>query len=137
MVMGIFGLLIHMSVLTYMDYRRKAYNTQALSDGRNLATVVSNSLVDEEDVDYTHGPEDSGAIGFVDTEGNPRQSIYSLSDGVKARILGSSSFTGGLGYMEAYIYHENGSSDPFAPSLKREYMCLVDEFAGVITFSLN
>ncbi len=134
--MCIFGLLIHITGRSYLDYRQNAFNTIALTDGRNLATVISNSLVDEDDVDYTHTAADGQYIGRWDNEGNSRSALFALSEGVKARIEGSSRYYGGVqGYMMAYIYHENGSRDLSTDSDKREYLCLVDELAGVITFS--
>ncbi len=138
MVMGTLALLMHIAGVSYFDYRQKAFNTRALSDGRHLATVISNSLIDEVDADYTHAPEDGDYLGITDTDGNPRDSLFRFSEGVKARVTGSSSYyAGGQGFFEAYIYHENGGSDPYTDSLKREYMCVVDELSGEIIFSLN
>ncbi len=138
MVLAIMGLLMHMVMISYFDYRQKAFNTRALSDGRNLATVISNSLVDKEDVDYSYAPGDGGKIGSADNEGNPRRSLFGLSQGVEARIQGSSHhYAGGQGFMEAFIFHENGSRDINTVSNKREYLCFIDELAGVIIFSID
>ncbi len=137
-VLAVLGLLSHISMVSFLDYRRNAFNTRAIADGRHLATVISNSLVDDEDIDYDHAPEDGKNIGVLDNDGNPREKLLGLSEGVKARVRGNSSFyPGGQGFMEAYLYHENGTPDPFALSKKREYVCWVDELQGVITFSID
>ncbi|MCP4693039.1 MAG: prepilin-type N-terminal cleavage/methylation domain-containing protein, partial [Desulfobacterales bacterium] len=102
MTMCIISILAHITGMTYFDYRQKAFNTRALADGRNLATVISNSLVDDDDADYTHSPGDGGDIGVVDMEGNPRPKLFGFSEGVEGRVIGNSGFyAGGQGYLMA------------------------------------
>jgi type IV pilus assembly protein PilA len=137
-VVAIIGILGSMAGTTYIDYRQKAYNSAAIADGRNLVTATSNSIIDDEDVDYEHTAADGHRIGAIDLDGNARDPLFGLSPGVKARITGNSDhYPDGQAYMEAFLYHESGTRDLSTPSGYREYYCLVDELAGEISFAVE
>jgi type IV pilus assembly protein PilA len=137
-VLGIIGILASMASTMFIDYRQKAYNSAAIADGRNLVTATSNSVIDEEDVDYEHTAADGHRIGIFDLDGNDRDPIFGLSPGVRARITGSSDhYPEGQAYMEAFLYHTNGTRDASTPSGYREYYCVVDELAGEISFAVD
>jgi hypothetical protein len=43
----------------------------------------------------------------------------------------------GNGYMEAFIYSVDGTSDSATPSGRKEFYCIVDETTGEASFSLD
>jgi hypothetical protein len=113
------------------DVRRRSFDVSAVADGRNLITVVRANFINLDNVQYDHDPDDGQAIGTVDTNGNPRPPVFTLSPGVRARIeLGSSSGIAAQGYYEAYLFHVSGTPDA-SLSGKREFWYLADE-AGQI-----
>ena len=72
-----------------------------------------------------------GAVGGIDSAGNPRNPIFVLSPGVAASITGDSNQgAGNATLFLATIYHTGGTSDPTSSSGKKEYSCIVDEIAG-------
>ena len=123
-----FGVLIQMAWNFMGDMRTRSYDISAVSDGRNLVTVVRGNFINLDDVDFKHSPGQGPDIGTKDRSNNPRPAIFTLSRGVKARIVpGSESGTADQGYYEAYVWHEAGSDDPGSMSGKREFWYLADE----------
>jgi prepilin-type N-terminal cleavage/methylation domain-containing protein len=135
MVMICLGVLIQMAWNFLGDMRTRSSDVSAVSDGRNLVTAVRLNFVNLDDVDLQHGPGQGPDIGTKDRSNNDRPAIFTLSPGVKARIVpGSESGTAEQGYYEAYLWHEAGTDDPVSISGKREFWYLADEVTQ--TYSL-
>jgi prepilin-type N-terminal cleavage/methylation domain-containing protein len=135
MVMICLGVLIQMAWNFLGDMRLRSYDITAVADGRNLVTAVRMNFVNLDDVDFRHQPGWGSDIGTKDRSNNPRPAIFTLSPGVKARIVpGSESGTAEQGYYEAYLWHESGSDDAASVSGKREFWYLADELTQ--TYSL-
>jgi prepilin-type N-terminal cleavage/methylation domain-containing protein len=134
-VLVVLGILAQMSLTFMLDLRSRSSDLTAMSDGRNLVTMVRNNFVNLDDVKYDHNPGDGSDIGTLDTSDNarPEGPIFTLSPGVKAEIVGPSNSPGtpGGGYFEAYLYHENGTKiapgATFTGGGRREYYFVVDE----------
>jgi prepilin-type N-terminal cleavage/methylation domain-containing protein len=135
MVIICLGVLIQMAWNFLGDMRTRSYDVSAVADGRNLVTVVRSNFINLDDIDFQHAPGQGPDIGTKDRSNNPRPPVFTLSPGVKARIVpGSESGTGEQGYYEAYLWHEAGTDDAIAPSGKREFWYLADE--ATQTYSL-
>lgn len=129
------SILSSIAISTYIPLRRKALDTTALSDARNLVESVVDATLSDEDVDYSKGAAGAGvggAVGFLDTAGNPRTPVFILSPGVEVIIIGDSSqgINGDNTFFQAIVYHSSGTSDPATASGKKEYTCSVDESTG-------
>lgn len=135
MVFIVLGILAQMALTFTLDLKSRASDIMAISDGRNLITVVRNNFVNLEDVLYEHNPGDGpeiGTIGTVANGSNPRPPVFTLSAGVKARITFDSESPGipQSGYLYAEFYHINGTDDPISPSGKREFLFVANENAN-------
>jgi hypothetical protein len=127
-VMICLGVLVQMAWNFMGDMRRRSSDVSALADGRNLITVVRANFINLDDVNYRHNPDQGPQIGTKDRGNKPRDPVFTLSPGVKARIVpGSESGLLHQGYYEAYLYHAAGTDDPITPSGKREFWYLADE----------
>jgi len=141
MVMAMLSVLAGLSMLYIGDTLDAARDSAAISDATNLIIVVNNNFVDKISVDYkAMGPEGTG-VGVLDTDGNNRDPVFSLSPGVRIWFENSgdpdynksfddqrqSSFT-------AYLYHAQGSQDLWGlnPSGvdRRCVQCIVDEMTS-------
>ena len=132
MVMIILGILTQMSTTFALDIRKRAYDASALADGKNLMTMAGNSFIGLDDVDFYHTSTDGPQVGFLDTGGDTRPPIFTLSPGVKAVIFGTSPGIPGGGLVSARVYHTNGTDD-LTPSGKREFWFSIDEMTSSIT----
>jgi prepilin-type N-terminal cleavage/methylation domain-containing protein len=133
--MAILGILMQIAVLSMMDMRRSALDTSAISDARNLIEAAMNKFMDNADVNLVHASGEGSEVGNTTIGGASRAPVFTLSPGVKARVIGSSDWIGdGNGYMEAWVYHPNGNSDIGTPSGRREFYCIIDEAAGISSF---
>lgn len=134
----ILGVLAQMAFTFVIDLRTRSYDVMALADGRNLITVVRNSYVTLEDIDYTS--INGTYIGVKTTGGNDRLKVYTLSPGVMAVVTGGSESTGipDTSFFEAYLYHVHGSYDPASVTGagKREFYYLADETTDPPLYSL-
>jgi prepilin-type N-terminal cleavage/methylation domain-containing protein len=135
MVMIVLGILVQISTLFLLDLRQRAYDATALSDGKNLMTIAGNVFLALEDVDFTHTPLDGSDVGVLDTGGGPRPPVFTMSPGVRAIIAGQSGTTAGSGTITAFVYHTDGTDDPFSlgGSGKREFYFHLDELTSTIT----
>ncbi len=134
MVMLILGLLAQMSMTFWIDLQSRSHDVAAISDGRNLVTVVRNNFVNLDDVDYTHAPGGGSDIGTVDTGGaaRPEGPVFTMSPGVEATITGDSDPSNpGSGLVVATIYHTSGTKEATA-SGRREYFFTIDELGADI-----
>ena len=113
------------AVKGYMDGRHQVVNASALAETRGLGKSVVAAFLDGRDVDLAHLPGDGPLIGAVDTSGNPRAPIFSLSSGMQALIIGSSP-PGGKGTCTATVWHPRGSGKTFT--------VIIDEVADVVSF---
>jgi len=134
-VVAILSILSQISFDLYADYKAKAYNSAAISDARQLVSVVVNGLISYDDVDYTHDENDDNRIGAFDTDGNPRSPVLILSKGVKAKIDFTNDDTGI--FVDAKFYSVGGTWDSSTDSRRREFTCYVDEETGESYFSLD
>lgn len=128
MVFIVLGILAQMTSLVVIDLKSRSHDLMAISDGRNLVTVIRDNFVDLADVDYTHNPGDGRDIGTVDTGGAARSPVFTLSPGVEVTLTGKSDpALPGTGLVVATLYHTAGTTDTTTPSGKREFYYLIDE----------
>lgn len=133
--MAIMMVLAQMAMLSMMDMRRSALDTSAISDTRNLIDAAMNKFLDKADVNLVHTSGEGRAVGDSTNSGAARSPVFTLSPGVRARVIGSSDWAGdGNGYMEAWVYHPNGNEDLATPSGRREFYCIIDEATGISSF---
>ena len=110
---------------SYMDSRMHVVNASALAETRGLGKSVINVFLDGRDVDLAHLPGDGPLIGAVDTSGNPRRPIFTLSSGMQALIIGNSP-PGGKGTCTATVWHPRGNGKTFT--------VIIDEVADITSF---
>lgn len=127
MVICIISILSHMGFVAYTDMMCRSGDAAAISDVRNLMTVATEQFVTRTYPDFEHGPGDGSRVGLK-PDGTY---IFTLSTGVKAQMFGVPA-ADGEGYMEAYVYHQRGSSDSSNMYGRRVFYCLVDEKASVL-----
>jgi len=129
MVFVILGVLAQMAWTFMIDLRSRSYDVTAVADGKNLITVVRNSFVNLDDVDYTK--INGSDVGVETTGGGARPAVFTLSPGVRVVITAGSESTGfpDTSFFEAYVYHKNGTDDPGSTTGcgKREFYYLADE----------
>ena len=137
MVFIVLAAVAQAGLVYWFDLRTRSSDVIALSDGRNLVTVVRNNFINLDDVQYDHNPGDGDNIGDADTAGNPRPPVFTLSPGVRARIVIGSESTGvpEQGYYEAYLFHVDGTNDGMSPSGKREFYYVADEANDVYSLA--
>jgi prepilin-type N-terminal cleavage/methylation domain-containing protein len=130
-IIAIIGVLASIAMFNYMPMRARAMDSAAMSDARNLVDIITNTAMINQDIDYTK-INTGGAVGGVDSAGNPRSPIFVLSPGVSASIVGDSNqgASGNATLFSATIYHTGGTADPASLSGRKEYSCIVDEIAG-------
>lgn len=133
--MAIMMVLMQMAMLSMLEMRRSALDTSAISDTRNLIEAAMNKFMDKADVSLVHASGEGREVGDTTNSGAARPPVFTLSPGVKARVIGSSDWSGdGNGYMEAWVYHPNGNEDLATPSGRREFYCIIDEATGISSF---
>ncbi len=127
-VTALVSILASIAMINYAPFTQRAYDITARSEARYLIESVVIAAVNEEDVDYTK-LNTGGAVGNIDTVGNPRQAVFSLSSGVLALIVGDSiqAPNGDTTVFLATIYHTSGTDDPTTLSGKREFTCSFNE----------
>lgn len=135
---AIIGILASMGMVYFNDVRYKSADSQAYMEGRHLLTAISDSVVNGEDVVFGDGSEITGAIGVVDTNGNPRDPIFSLSPDVSAKITGSNTQDPADALVTVYIWHERGTTDVSGiPTVnsdgKKEYYYYINELTGQLS----
>lgn len=134
MVIAVISTLATISLVNYFPVRQRSMDAAALSDASTiLKTVVDATMVDA-DIDFTKN-NTGGSVGALDTSGNPRTPVFTLSPGVAALITGSSGLgpNGNNTVFSALIYHTGGTVDTFTQSGRKEYSCFIDANSGVIT----
>ncbi len=131
-VVALIGVLAAIAIFNYMPARAKAMDASANSDARNLVASVVSATINNQNVDYTK-INTGGTVGNIDTAGNPRTPIYTLSQGVAAVITGDSiqAPNGNTTVFQATVYHTGGTVDPLSLSGRKEFVCSVDEDTGV------
>ena len=129
MVFIVLGVLAQMALTFMIDLRTRSYDVTAVADGRNLITIVRNSFVNLDDVDYTK--INGSDVGVETTGGIARPPVFNLSPGVRVVVTAGSESTGfpGSGFFEAWLYHENGTDDSASTTGcgKQEFYYLADE----------
>jgi prepilin-type N-terminal cleavage/methylation domain-containing protein len=129
MVFAVLSILAQIAFTFMIDLRSRSSDVMALSDGKNLVTIVRNNFIALDDVDYTHNPGDGSDLGTISTVGGARPPVFTLSPGVEATITGESDPDNpGAGYVVATLYHESGTKMGL-PSVsgRREFYFVVDE----------
>jgi prepilin-type N-terminal cleavage/methylation domain-containing protein len=129
MVFAVIGILAQIAMTFMIDLRSRSFDIRAVSDGRNLITVVKANFANLDDVDYTE--IDGSDIGVKTTGGGARPPVFTLSPGVTIKVTnGSESGTSGACSFEAWLSHSNGTPDA-APSEtgtgRREFYYFADE----------
>lgn len=125
------SILSSIAVYNFTFLKKRAYDSAALSDARNLVESVVVATLNDEDVDFTK-TNTGGAVGNVSTSGTPRPPVFVLSPGVQAVITGDSiqAPNGETTVFSATVYHTNGTPDAASPSGKKEYFCFLNESTG-------
>jgi len=132
-VIATMTVMASIAVVNYIPLKRKAYDATARSDARSLVDSVVNATLSAEDVNYVK-VNTGGDVGNVDTSGNPRNPVFTLSPGIEVVIVGKSDFfPGNQAFFSAVVYHVNGTSDPLTASGKKEYTCTVNESTGLVS----
>ena len=132
-VIGLISILGSIAMANYIPLKKIVYDTAARSDARNVVEIAVIEMLNDEDIDYTK-LNTGGAVGDIDTGGNPRTPVFVLSPGVRAVIVGDSNqgLGGDTTILLATVYHMKGTSDPATISGKKEYICYFHEGTGVI-----
>ena len=129
-VIAILGILATIAFANFGQIKTKAFDTSALVDTRSLVDSIVDVILSEEDVKFS-AISLTGAVGIEDRAGNPRTPVFYLSSGVSAIITQ----VGGIGpyNIQAEVYHTKGTTAPATASGKKEFSCIVDEAAGLIS----
>ncbi len=115
-VMATMSILATIAIANFNQMKTKAYDSTALADSRNLVDSIINATLSEDDVDFSV-VNAAGAVGNLDTSGNPREPVLFLSPGVAALITGDTDEGPGSDVIvSAIIYHTKGTSDPASVS---------------------
>ncbi len=135
-VILLMSIIASIGTVNFMPLVKIAYDKTALVDARNLVDSIIDVTLSEENVDFAKAST-GGTVGTVDTFGNPRISVFVLSQGVAARITGNTHMgaNGDSTQVLASVWHTNGTVDLATLSNKKEYSILVDEstnFAGLL-----
>ena len=129
MVFVVLGILAQVGLTFMLDLKSRSSDVMAISDGKNLITVVRNNFVNLDDVDYTK--INGSGIGVETTGGNNRVEVFTLSPGVNIVVTAGSESNGtpDSGFFEAWLYHESGTDDPASTTGcgKREFYYYADE----------
>lgn len=126
------SILASIAFANFNQMKTRAYDSTALTDARNLVDSIINATLSEDDVDFSN-VDAAGAVGNIDTNGNPRNPVFNLSPGVAAVITGDTDEGPGNDVIViARIYHTKGSPSG-DPSGRKEYICQVDESNGVVS----
>lgn len=135
MVLIILGILAQMAMTFALDIRKRAFDATALTDGKNLMTFVGNSFLALDDVTFEHTPGEGPDIGVLTADKTTVRPtpIFTLSDGVRAMIIHDDPGIASGGFVEARVYHVNGTPDPMNPSGKREFWFTIDEMTSTIS----
>jgi prepilin-type N-terminal cleavage/methylation domain-containing protein len=132
-LMIVIAILSGLAAIAFGNYgqlKSKTYDTTALVDTRNLIDSIVNVILSDEDVNFS-AISLAGAVGIEDRAGNPRAPVFSLSSGVSAIIIQLP----GIGpyNIQAEVYHTRGTTAPATPSGKKEFSCMVDEAADLVS----
>ena len=125
-VIAIIGILAIIAVQSMMATRTKVIDAAALSETREMGKAILNAFLDGVDVNLFHREGDGSAIGAVDTAGNVRTPIFTLSNNLQAEIDGNSDWNNtGLGKCSATVWHPSGT---------KSYVLIIDEEADEVSF---
>lgn len=139
-VMAILGVLSAITTLWMLDMFHAARDTAALTDAKNLITVINNNFLDNESILYDSLNADGSQLGVMEEDGTtPRVSVYGLSPGVKIKFITTPNISSRnpdvQGSFDAWLYHSLGTSDPLDLSLsgigRKVIQCTIDEASGV------
>lgn len=125
-VMAIVAILAGIAITSFITTRTKVLDAAAFSEIQGLGRAVLSGFLDGIDVNLAHLEGGGVEIGALDTSGNPRRPVFTLSKGMQAEIVGNSESGGpGLGRCEATVWHQNGT---------KSYWLFIDEGAQITSF---
>jgi len=139
-VIAILGVLTAIGTLWMLDMFHAARDTAALTDAKNLITIINNNFLDNESIRYDSMSADGSQLGVMEEDGTtPRVPAYGLSPGVEIKFITtpniSSSNPDVKGSFDAWLYHPMGTPDPLDLSLsgvgRKVIQCTIDEASGV------
>jgi prepilin-type N-terminal cleavage/methylation domain-containing protein len=139
-VIGIIAVLSSMAVLAGWDQRKKAQDSLALYDAKNIITIVGSSFLEKEDIDFNTNGNWVTQIGTTRlSDGGARRVVYILSPRVVANATGFSSKVD-PGNISIYLYNTSGTGVSFAlyPGIKvRTFYVNIDEATGDVDTSFR
>jgi hypothetical protein len=136
--MAILAVLSGITMLWMMDMFHHARDTAALTDAKNLITVVNNNFLDNESVLYDAIRDNQ--LGVMEEDGTtPRKAAYGLSPGVEIKFISSPNLSSRQatvnGIFQAWLYHDLGTPDPLdfsgAGVGRKVIQLIIDEASGV------
>ena len=134
--MLIIAILASMGAMYLGDIRKRAGDSQAFTEGRNLMTALNDAYLGDEDVYFGDGSAElSGDVGVWNSDQSvAREAIFTLSDTVMARLNGNTA----AGEVEVYIWSIDGTADPGAlnSDKKKEYLYYINESTGEVSTPL-
>jgi prepilin-type N-terminal cleavage/methylation domain-containing protein len=138
-VIGIIAVLSSMAVLAGWDQRKKAQDSLALYDAKNMLTIVGSSFLEKEDINFDTDGNWVTQIGTTrwSDGGARRVALYILSPRVVANATGFSSKVD-PGNISIYLYNTSGTGVSFAfyPGIKtRTFYVNIDEATGDVDTS--
>ena len=112
-VIAIISILAAIGMNYYGMFKRRAGDSQAYAEGRNLMTAINDAFLSQEDINFSAFDDDtSGPVGNKTNLDTVRPAVFTLTSGVKGRIEGTSCATPGCGYFfDAWIYNVNGTKE--------------------------
>ena len=125
-VMAIIAVLASIAITSFITTRTKVLDAAAFAETQSLGKAVLSGFLDGIDVNLVHLEGGGAEIGALDTSGNGRTPIFTLSNGMQAQIVGNSSSGGpDSGKCEAIVWHQNGT---------KSYWLFIDEADQITSF---
>jgi len=139
-VIAILGVLTSIGMLYFLDMLHSTRDTAALTDAKNLITIINNNFLDNESIRYDALSADGSEVGVMEEDGaTPRVAAYGLSPGVRIKFVTTPNISSNdsmiQGTFDAWLYHPQGTPDPldisFAGVGRKVVQCTIDEASGV------
>ncbi len=126
MVMAIISILSGIAMKSFITTRTRVGDAAAIAETQALGKAIVNAFLDGIDVDLSHLAEGGSEIGAKDTSDNARPPIFTLSNDIRAHIVGNSNSGGpGFGQCEATVWYANGT---------KSFWLFIDEATAVTSF---
>lgn len=124
-VILILSTLASMAYANFTRLKRKAYDSTALTDTRNLADSIIDVIMSGDDVDFA-ARNANGDAGCEDTASNPISPVFQFSSGVSAIINQAFVPPGNDLNVTATIHHTKGTAG-------KSYILIIDESTGTMS----